>query len=71
MSSTRSDDEVREAGIDALRAALGKEDALRFLRLHSGSAGDYTAEREMQLGDLTLSEVLDRARDERGSTPAR
>jgi hypothetical protein len=71
MSSTRSDDEVREAGFDALRTALGKEDTLRFLRLYSGSTGDYTAERALQLGDLTLSEVLDRAHGERGSTPAR
>ena len=58
MSSRRmTSNELRSAGIAALQEALGPADALRFLRMFDRGSGDYTAERERILGDVTLEEL--------------
>ncbi len=54
----RTPEELREAGIDALVAALGPVDTQRFLRGYYGGRSDYTAERLARLGHLTLEELL-------------
>src|SRR5687767_8269572 len=59
MNGRRTDDEVREIGFRALREALGVDDGVRFLRLYTESeAGDYTKERELIIGGITLDEWL-------------
>ena len=50
----RTDEEVRLAGFAALRQALGREDAVRFLRLYTGSKAtippNETSSREARRG---------------------
>jgi hypothetical protein len=41
----RSPAELRKAGLQALNAALGRDDAQAFLQLPSGGSGDFTKER--------------------------
>ena len=50
--------EVNTAGIDALVQALGVADTARFLQQYGPGFGDYTAERDALLGDLSLDGVL-------------
>ena len=63
--------EVNAAGIDALVRALGVADAARFLQQYGPGLGDYTAERDALVGDLSLDDVLDLAetadRDQEGT----
>jgi len=59
----RTSEEIRSIGFKALREALGVEDGLRFLRLYTGSTGDYTAERDLILGAPTLEELVEEARE--------
>jgi hypothetical protein len=54
----RTDDEVLRAGFAALRQALGVQDAIRFVRLYTGATGNYTAERELIIGDRTLEDLI-------------
>jgi len=44
-TTKRSPAELRKAGLQALDAALGHDDAQAFLRLPSGGYGDFTKER--------------------------
>ncbi len=50
--------ELNAAGLDALIRALGIADAARFLQQYGPGIGDYTAERDTLLGDLSMDEVL-------------
>ena len=50
--------EVNAAGIDALVRALGVADAARFLQQYGPGFGDYTAERDALLADLSAEDVL-------------
>lgn len=50
--------ELNAAGLDALIRALGIADAARFLQQYSPGIGDYTAERDTQLGGLGMDDVL-------------
>ncbi len=54
--------EVNALGIHALVEALGVADTARFLQQYGPGLGDYTAERDTLIGDLSLEEVLQLAR---------
>lgn len=50
----RTPEEVRTIGLEALRAALGTVDMIRFIQMYSPGKGDYTAERRaaIERGEL-------------------
>jgi len=48
---------LRKAGLDALAKELGPLGMVLFLRQYDGGYGDYTAEREELLKDVTLQEI--------------
>ena len=48
---------LRKAGIDALTKELGPLGMALFLRQYESGYGDYTAEREELLKDITLEDV--------------
>lgn len=54
----RTTAEVNSAGIDALVQALGVADTARFLQQYGPGFGDYTAERDALLGDLSVEDTL-------------
>ena len=59
--------EVNTAGLDALIRALGVADAARFLQQYGPGLGNYTAERDALLGDMSVEDVLRLAEEhERG-----
>lgn len=68
MAHTESEEELRDAGLLALRHALGAERALRFIRLYEPGAGDYTRDRVLYIGDPTLEELLENIRERELST---
>lgn len=50
--------EVSTAGLQALIRELGLADTARFLQQYGPGIGDYTAERDALLGDLSMEEVV-------------
>ena len=62
--STRTLNEIREVGVEALAASLGPVDAVRFLQQFDMGHGDYTAERKRLLGNPTVTQVLGRIHGE-------
>jgi len=48
---------LRKAGINALTKELGPLGMALFLRLYDNGYGDYTAERDELLRDITLDDV--------------
>ena len=48
---------LRKAGLDALTKELGPLGMALFIRQYENGYGDYTAEREELLKDVTLDEV--------------
>ncbi len=56
--------EINRDGHAALVRELGVVGALRFLSQFTTGHGDYTAEREMFLGDETLEELFERIQAE-------
>ena len=59
----RTTAEVNALGIHALVEALGVADAARFLQQYGPGFGDYTAERDTLIGDLSVDDVLQLARE--------
>jgi hypothetical protein len=53
----RSTDEIRRQGIEALAAALGPVDAVRFLQIFELGKGDYTKDRAKWL-DIEVNEIV-------------
>ena len=49
--------------MDALVRELGLADAARFIQQYSGGLGDYTAERDEIVSDLSMDEVIRLARE--------
>lgn len=68
MAQTESEEELRDAGLLALRQTLGVERAMRFIRLYEPGAGDYTRNRVLCIGDPTLEELLEGIRRSARST---
>ena len=48
---------LRKAGLDALTKELGPLGMALFIRQYENGYGDYTAEREELLKDVTLEEI--------------
>jgi alpha-ketoglutarate-dependent taurine dioxygenase len=55
---TRSLEEIREAGFEALRRELGPRELVLFLRQFITPSGDYTAERAELHADTTVADVM-------------
>ena len=49
---------VRRVGISALKKELGTVGATYFIRQFSAGQGNYTAERDKLLADITLDEII-------------
>lgn len=49
--------ELNQKGFQALVAALGYVDAVRFLKLFDNGSGDYTKERTQWLDQLSFDEI--------------
>ena len=58
-----SDYEIRLEGWRALTERLGVSGAVRFLTQYDPGHGDCTEERRRLFAEVTLEELLDRARD--------
>jgi hypothetical protein len=61
MNAVLQPAELRARGFDALVAALGWVNAVRFIQLHEASRLNYTAERDAILPDWDASELARRA----------
>ena len=59
--------ELRRVGIEALVSALGPVGMARFLQLFETGRDDYTADREVILGNPSVDELIDEAERRRGS----
>lgn len=59
VTAERTLEQVRETGINALAAALGPSDMIRFLQLLSNGSGDYTEERRRTLKDGAVRELAE------------
>lgn len=51
-------EQIRQAGIDALRRHLGLVDMIRFLQQAETGWGDYTHDRAQWLGDPPLADLF-------------
>lgn len=58
-STNPSLDEIRRAGLEALRCEFGPTDLVRFLHQFITPSGDYTAERAELLRGTTMEDVID------------
>ena len=54
--------EVTEHAIDALVRELGISDTARFLHQYGVGYGDYTEERKVLFGHLSLDELIEQSR---------
>lgn len=50
--------QIRQQGLEALAKALGPVGMVRFLHQFDTGSGDYTKERQQELVNLTLEDVL-------------
>lgn len=58
-------DEIRQAGLEALRERLGRAGTIRFLqRFHNGT-GDYARDRRAWVDETTLGDLRSAARRKR------
>lgn len=53
-----TDNQIRRTGMVALTKAMGPTGAVRFIRQFDKGHGDYTAERDSILGDLSFDEIV-------------
>jgi hypothetical protein len=58
-------DEIRQAGLEALRERLGPVGAVRFLQQFQTGQGDYAAERQAWVDRTKLQEIRAAARRKR------
>lgn len=56
-SRTPTQDEIRQAELEALRRELGLVGMIRHLQQVSPGTGDYTAERAKLVGHRTIEEI--------------
>ncbi len=50
--------QIRQQGLEALAKALGPVGMVRFLQQFDTGNGDYTKERQQELANLTLEDIL-------------
>ncbi len=62
MSQPLTDEEIQRIGFKALIDALGPAGAIRFIQRYRPGRGDYTAERQTWLKDVTLEELIRESR---------
>jgi len=53
----RNPNTIRKLGIDALTKELGAVGMVYFIRQFDKGEGDYTAEREQLLADVTIEDI--------------
>ncbi|MDR0446370.1 MAG: hypothetical protein LBH17_04970 [Oscillospiraceae bacterium] len=58
----RNQNDLRKAGISALKKELGTVGAVYFLRQFSAGEGDYTREREKLLDGIPFDEIVNAVR---------
>lgn len=63
--------ELRRVGLDALVKALGPIGMARFLQQFAPGHGDYSAERQVTLGNPTVDELVDELERRRGTRSAK
>jgi translation initiation factor 2 beta subunit (eIF-2beta)/eIF-5 len=72
LSTTTSQDELHQAGIDVLSSELGVVGYIRFIQQFNKGSGDYTAERARLHAGKTVDDVMtaiEKARAERERAP--
>ncbi len=68
-TSTRSMDEIRRAGLEALHRELGPVGMIRFLQQFGMGSGDYTAERDQIVGNPSVREILEAIKKREAAEP--
>lgn len=58
LSTTTSQDDIHEAGLEALHRELGLVGTVRFIQLFDNGSGDYTAERAQLRAGMTMKDVM-------------
>jgi hypothetical protein len=66
----RTPEQVRAEGIQALAAALGPDDLVRFLLHFDRGSGDYTTARQAWVDQLDLDAILRRLEQQRQAASA-
>jgi hypothetical protein len=61
-----TDEQFERHALEVLKRELGADGLARYLRLHRSGTGDYTHDRDEWLLGLTLDQVLESIRDNRG-----
>jgi len=56
---TRTLEEIRCEGLDALRQRLGRADTIRFLQQFETGRGDYASERHVWVDTTSLHQIAD------------
>jgi hypothetical protein len=57
--SSRSLNELRKAGIEALKRELGVTDMIRFLQIFEKGEGNYTKDRKEWLEELSVDDIIE------------
>lgn len=63
-TETATLEEIRRAGIEALRRELGVVGMIRFLQQFETGIGDYTEERRQFVGELGVGALAERIQNE-------
>lgn len=63
-----TDEQFERHALDVLKRELGADGLARFLRLHRSGTGDYTRDRHEWQKDLTLEQLLESIRENRGQS---
>jgi hypothetical protein len=66
MAEALADETLRGRGIELLEEHLGPVQALRFLSLLSREPFDYQKWRDEEFGGMSLEEILEAARTQKG-----
>ena len=61
-----TDEQFERHALDVLKRELGADGLARFLRLNRSGPGDYTNDRDKWQKDLTVDQVLQSMRENRG-----
>lgn len=64
IATTKPLSEITQEAIDILIREIGIVNTVRFLNQFTGGFGNYTEEREMMFGELTMEEILDAIRQD-------
>lgn len=62
-------EQIRSAGIEALKRELGVVGMVRFLQMFESGRGNYTEERHQWLDQMTLDDIYTRIQAKRQEKP--